>query len=70
MLGKLAVLFLVGMVIMALFLARPRGGERDRARGKPPPRRGPRRRVTDAFKCPACGSWRFGRGPCACGHGA
>ena len=55
MLVKVVVLFLLGMVVLAMFgkLRLPGGSLR--------------RRLTRA-KCPKCGAYRIGRGPCACGH--
>jgi hypothetical protein len=53
MLVTIAVAFLVLMAAIALYgrLRRP---------GGPP-------RITTAQKCPRCGSYRIGRGPCGCG---
>ncbi len=63
MLAKLAVLFLVGMVVMALVLARPKkrgGGKRvdGKARGKG--------KLRAAAKCPDCGAWIVEGARCPC----
>ncbi|ANB32856.1 hypothetical protein CCR90_14680 [Rhodovulum sulfidophilum] len=59
MLLKVALLFLIGMAALGMFgklrLPRPRGGLL-------PGRRRP-------AKCPHCGRFRIGRGPCPCGKG-
>ncbi|MCR8724293.1 hypothetical protein [Frigidibacter sp. ROC022] len=57
MLFKIITLFLVGMAVLAMFgkLRMPRIGSG-------------RKRQLDATKCPKCGAYRIGKGPCACGH--
>lgn len=60
MLPKLAVLFLVGMAIAALFLASPRRG-----RGK----KGGGDRIKAAARCPECGAWVVEGARCPCGGG-
>ncbi len=57
MMIKLAILFLVVMVVMALTLARPKrkGGRR---------RRGPR--VAEAKRCPDCGAYVVNGEACPC----
>ena len=53
MLVKVVALFLVGMVILAMF-GRLRFPGQDRLA---------------AAKCATCGRFRIGKGPCACGRG-
>lgn len=57
MLFKIISLFLVGMAVLAMFgkLRMPRIG-------------GGAKRQLDALKCPKCGTFRIGKGPCNCGH--
>ncbi|MHA6263323.1 hypothetical protein ACXYMO_08985 [Arenibacterium sp. CAU 1754] len=50
---KVVSLFLIAMVVLAMF-------------GK---LRLPGAKHLDAAKCPKCGRYRIGRGPCSCGHG-
>ncbi len=50
---KIVSLFLIGMAVLAMF-------------GK---LRLPRAGRRSSAKCPACGRYRIGKGPCACGHG-
>lgn len=57
---KIASLFLIGMAVLALFgrLRWPMAG-RKQADAKP----------KKPGKCPACGRFRIGSGPCPCGKG-
>ncbi len=48
---KIVTLFLVGMVVLAMF-------------GR---LRFPGQKRLEAMKCPACGRYRMGKGPCPCG---
>jgi hypothetical protein len=48
---KVVTLFLVGMVVLAMF-------------GR---LRFPGQRKLASMKCPACGRYRMGKGPCPCG---
>lgn len=50
---KVVSLFLIGMLVLAMF-------------GK---LRFPGKKMLDRRKCPSCGRYRIGRGPCACGNG-
>lgn len=50
---KIVTLFLIGMAVLAMF-------------GK---LRLPGIRRLASAKCPSCGRYRIGKGPCACGHG-
>ncbi|WP_417604043.1 hypothetical protein [Primorskyibacter flagellatus] len=50
---KVVILFLVGMGVMAMF-------------GK---LRFPGSKRLASAKCPKCGRYKIGRGPCSCGHG-
>ncbi len=50
---KIVTLFLVGMAVLAMF-------------GK---LRFPGQKRLDAARCPKCGRFRIGKGPCQCGHG-
>ncbi|KAF0675991.1 hypothetical protein [Profundibacterium mesophilum] len=50
---KVVTLFLIGMVIMAMF-------------GK---LRFPGQQKLRSMKCPGCGRYAIGKGPCACGAG-
>ena len=54
---KIVTLFLVFMAVLALFgrLRMPKLPGRDRLA---------------TSKCPGCGRFRIGQGPCACGHGS
>lgn len=54
MIFKIISLFLIFMAVLALF-------GRLRFPGQ--------KRLT-SMKCPACGRYRIGKGPCSCGHGA
>jgi hypothetical protein len=57
MLIKIAVLFLAGMVLLSFFglLGRKRRvGRQDGG-------------ILSAVKCPKCGRYKVGKGPCACG---
>ncbi|RAP39934.1 hypothetical protein BYZ73_17760 [Rhodovulum viride] len=60
MLLKVALLFLVGMAVLGMFgklrLPRPRGGGLALGRRRP-------------ARCPHCGRFRIGSGPCPCGKG-
>ncbi|MCE8538135.1 hypothetical protein KBY27_11785 [Ruegeria pomeroyi] len=53
MLVKIVALFLVGMMVLAMF-GRLRFPGASRLK---------------SAKCPRCGRYRIGKGPCACGHG-
>ncbi|RBW51006.1 hypothetical protein DS909_20890 [Phaeobacter gallaeciensis] len=53
MILKVVTLFLVGMAALAMF-------------GK---LRFPGQKRLASAKCPRCGRYRIGKGPCACGHG-
>ncbi|MFC3119042.1 hypothetical protein [Jhaorihella thermophila] len=53
MIIKIVALFLVGMAVLAMF-------------GK---LRFPGQKRLDAARCPKCGRFRIGKGPCQCGHG-
>lgn len=50
---KIVSLFLIAMAVLAMF-----GKLRFPGKGR-----------LDAAKCPSCGRYRIGKGPCACGHG-
>ena len=50
---KIVSIFLIVMVVLAMF-------GRLRIPGK---------KQLDAKKCPGCGRFRIGKGPCSCGHG-
>ena len=50
---KIVSLFLIGMLIMGMF-------------GK---LRFPGQKKLQSMKCPNCGRYRIGKGPCACGKG-
>ena len=50
---KIVTLFLVGMAVLAMF-------------GK---LRFPGAKRLASAKCPSCGRYRIGKGPCSCGHG-
>ncbi|MFC4669581.1 hypothetical protein ACFO5X_13545 [Seohaeicola nanhaiensis] len=52
MLAKIILLFLLGMVVLAFF-------------GK---LRFPGQARLEAAKCPRCGRYRIGKGPCGCGR--
>lgn len=58
MMMKLAILFLVGMVVMALTLARPKRRGGGRRRGGP--------RVAEAKRCPDCGAYVVNGEACPC----
>lgn len=58
MLLRLVLLFLVGMVVLSVL-----GKFRLTGSKKPDPKE-----VRKAKKCPHCGTWRIGEGPCACGR--
>lgn len=60
MIVKIVFLFLVFIAVLAMFgrLRFPGKAQLDRWRAK---------RLT-ANKCPACGRYRIGKGPCACGR--
>jgi len=60
MIIKIVTLFLIGMAALAMF-----GRLRLPGRGKGPVAR---RRARSA-KCPHCGRYRIGSGPCPCGKG-
>lgn len=49
---KVVILFLAGMAVLAMF-------------GR---LRYPGKQQLESRKCPKCGRYRIGRGPCACGH--
>ncbi|MDX2484760.1 MAG: hypothetical protein QNK42_13975 [Pseudodonghicola sp.] len=49
---KIVTLFLVGMAVLAMF-------------GK---LRFPGQKKLSSMRCPRCGRFRIGSGPCACGH--
>jgi len=49
---KAVTLFLIGMAVLAMF-----------GRLRLPGTRRP-----GSVKCPACGAYRIGKGPCSCGH--
>ncbi|WP_121067164.1 hypothetical protein [Chachezhania antarctica] len=51
---KAVSLFLIAMVVLAMF-------GRLRVPGS--------KKIGAALKCPSCGSYRIGRGPCTCGGG-
>ncbi len=53
MMFKIVTLFLVGIVVLAMF-------------GK---LRFPGQKRLQSAKCPACGRYRIGKGPCSCGKG-
>ena len=53
MIVKIVSLFLIGMVVLAMF-------------GK---LRVPGSKRLASARCPSCGRYRIGKGPCACGHG-
>ncbi|MDK3072224.1 hypothetical protein QO034_03800 [Sedimentitalea sp. JM2-8] len=53
MIIKIVSLFLVAMAVLAMF-------------GK---LRFPGAKRLASAKCPACGRYRIGKGPCSCGHG-
>ncbi|MFD3189863.1 hypothetical protein ACFMPD_06250 [Sedimentitalea sp. HM32M-2] len=53
MIIKIVSLFLIAMAVLAMF-----GKLRFPGKGR-----------LDAAKCPSCGRYRIGKGPCACGHG-
>ncbi len=57
MIIKIVTLFLIGMVVLAMF-GRLRLPGADRLKGRLSNRR-----------CPSCGRFRIGRGPCPCGRG-
>jgi hypothetical protein len=57
---KLAILFLVVMVVMALSLARPKRG------GKAPRRRRGKPKVAEAKRCPDCGAYVMNGEACPC----
>lgn len=50
---KVVALFLVGIAVLAMF-------------GK---LRFPGQSRLESAKCPGCGRYRIGKGPCSCGHG-
>ncbi|WP_176244141.1 hypothetical protein [Pseudoruegeria aquimaris] len=50
---KIVTFFLIGMVILAMF-------------GK---LRFPGQNKLASRRCPGCGRYKLGRGPCGCGHG-
>ncbi|MDX5381377.1 MAG: hypothetical protein LPJ92_00120 [Rhodobacterales bacterium] len=52
MILKTVVLFLVGMGVLAMF-------------GK---LKFPGQKRLQSARCPSCGRYRIGRGPCSCGH--
>jgi len=52
MMVKIVSLFLIGMLVLAMF-------------GR---LRYPGKKQLDSRKCPKCGRFRIGRGPCGCGH--
>ncbi|MDF0602794.1 hypothetical protein P1J78_18800 [Psychromarinibacter sp. C21-152] len=54
MIVKIVVLFLVGMGVLAMF-------------GKLKMPKLPGQKHLDARKCPRCGRYRIGKGPCDCG---
>lgn len=53
MIIKIVFLFLIGMAVLAMF-------------GR---LRFPGKKHLDARRCPNCGRFRIGKGPCDCGHG-
>lgn len=57
MIIKIVILFLVGMMVLAMF-----------GRLRAPKINNPlkRNKKLDARKCPKCGSYILGKGPCAC----
>jgi hypothetical protein len=57
MIVKVISLFLIGMLVLAMFGRLRWPGKA----GKKPPGKGMRAR-----KCPDCGSYMIGKGPCAC----
>lgn len=57
MLVRVVLLFLVLMAALAMF------GKLKLPSLKPPSKR------LEARKCPKCGSYKVGKGPCNCGHG-
>jgi len=52
MIIKIVSLFLIGMMVLAMF-------------GR---LRYPGQKQLQSRKCPKCGRYRIGRGPCGCGH--
>jgi len=50
---KIVFLFLIGMAVLAMF-------------GK---LRFPGQKRLQSAKCPSCGRYRIGKGPCSCGYG-
>lgn len=60
MMIKLATLFLVAMVVMALSLARPK--RKDKPRRRKPRKPG----VAEARRCPHCGAYVVNGEPCPC----
>lgn len=50
---KIVTLFLIAMAVLAMF-------------GR---LRFPGQKRLNSAKCPGCGRYRIGKGPCACGHG-
>lgn len=61
MLVKIVTLFLAGMAVLAMI-----GRLRWPGRRRPPP---PAPRVSEAVRCPDCGTYRIGTGRCPCGKG-
>lgn len=57
MIIKIVALFLVAMLVLGMF---------GKLRVPRLPRRRPPNRVADARKCPKCGGYILGEGPCAC----
>lgn len=62
MILKIVLLFLLFMGVLAMFgrWRVPGSKTLEKLRGKA---------RLEARKCPKCGSYRIGRGPCQCGHG-
>jgi hypothetical protein len=60
MMIKLATLFLVAMVVMALSLARPKPGEKRRRKKRDRPG------VAEAKRCPECGAYVVNGEECPC----
>jgi hypothetical protein len=60
MIIKIVTLFLIGMAVLAMFgrLRMPKIGGRRIGRGR-----------SASSKCPHCGRYRIGSGPCPCGKG-
>ncbi|RMD49567.1 MAG: hypothetical protein D6832_01510, partial [Alphaproteobacteria bacterium] len=55
---KIVTLFLIAMAVLAMFGRLRFGGGRRSARRRPP--------VIESRKCPDCGAYVIGDGPCAC----